>query len=168
LAYLDSQHGGAKNYVWAIAGAPYVDFNGDVYGNTMTGAQIVAGMQAYQPANVLGWVASLQAMATAENLEGGMVAYEGGQGALYATTGAVAAQTMSGMRGVTTADLDAWINAGGGTFFYYKLCSADTWGLGTDISYDIDADSGYSPSASGSAEAQPKWGAIKQVATLGK
>jgi hypothetical protein len=41
------------------------------------------------------------------------------------------------------------------------LCSAGTWGLSKDISYDIDADGGYSSNPADSMEAQPKWGAIK-------
>jgi len=168
LSYLDAQHGGARNYVWAVAGAPYVDFNGDVYGNTMSAAQILSGMESYQTANIAPWIADLAAVAAEEKLEGGMVAYEGGQGALYATSGAMAAQTLPAMRGVTTSVLDAWSGRGGNTFFYYKLCSADTWGLATDISYDIDADPGYSLAAAGSTETQPKWGAIKQVAMFGR
>jgi hypothetical protein len=167
LDYLDSQHGGANQYVWAIAGAPYVDFNGDVYGNTATASQILSGMQAYQITNIVPWIGTLSATATGYHLQGGMVAYEGGQGALYGTAGAIAAQTNPAMRSVITADLDAWFAQGGGTFFYYKLCSTDTWGLSTDIGYDIDADSGYSANPADSTEAQPKWGAIKQVATLG-
>jgi hypothetical protein len=167
LAYLDSQHGGANRYVWAIAGAPYVDFNGDVPGNTLSSAQIISGMQSYQAANIVPWIANLASIAAAEKLEGGMVAYEGGQGALYDTAGVIAAQTTPGIRAVTTADLDAWFAQNGGTFFYFKLCSADTWGVATDISYDIDADSGYSPDPAESSETQPKWGAIKQVATTG-
>ena len=96
-----------------------------------------------------------------------MLAYEGGQGALYRTAGTVAAQVNKAMRGITTTLLDAWFGHGGGTFFYYKVCSADTWGLANNISYDIDADRGYSPSAADSTETEPKWGAIKQMATEG-
>ena len=96
------------------------------------------------------------------------MAYEGGQGANYDTQGSLAAQTMPAMRGVTTSVLDAWSGQGGGTFFYYKLCSGDNWGLATDIGYDIDADPGYSSNPADSTEAEPKWGAIKQVATEGR
>jgi hypothetical protein len=71
------------------------------------------------------------------------------------------------MRGVTTTILDSWFAQGGGPFFYYKLCSADDWGLAEDISYDIDADSGYTANPATSTEQYPKWGAIKQVATTG-
>jgi hypothetical protein len=71
------------------------------------------------------------------------------------------------MRGVTTTLLDSWFAQGGGTFFYYKLCSEDTWGLATDLGYDIDADNGWTANPATSTEAQPKWGAIKQVATEG-
>jgi hypothetical protein len=98
---------------------------------------------------------------TTYNLQGGMVAYEGGQGANYETSGSAAAETDSGMRDVTTTELDSWFTLGGGTFFYYNLCSAGTWGLSKDISYDIDADGGYSSNPADSMEAQPKWGAIK-------
>jgi hypothetical protein len=42
------------------------------------------------------------------------------------------------------------------------------WGLSTDIGYDIDADPGYSSVPASSTEAQPKWGAIKQVLTTGR
>ena len=166
LNYLDSQHGGANRYVWAVAGAPYVDFNGDVSGNTLTAPQIINAMQTYQTANIVPWVDNLALIAkTTYDLQGGMVAYEGGQGASYETGGAIAAQTTPAIRGVTTADLDYWYARGGGTFFYFTLCSADTWGLSPEISYDIDADTGYSPNPAESSEAQPKWGAIKQVAT---
>ena len=168
LNYLDTQHEGADLYVWAAAGAPYVDFNGDVYGNTLTGAQVISGMQAYQTATIDPAIQSLAALVSAENLQGGMVAYEGGQGANYDTQGSLAAQTMPAMRGVTTSVLDAWSGQGGGTFFYYKLCSGDNWGLATDIGYDIDADPGYSSNPADSTEAEPKWGAIKQVATEGR
>ena len=168
LAYLDAQHSGARQFVWAIAAAPYVDFAGDTPENPLTSAQVLSGMQAYQTADLTPWIASLASLATEEKLDGGMVAYEGGQGALYATTAAVAAQTEAPMRTVTTGVVDAWFAHGGGPFFYYKLCSADQWGLATDISYDIDADPHYTPSAATSTEAQPKWGAIKQIATLGK
>jgi hypothetical protein len=167
LAYLDSQHGGANQYVWAISGGPYVDFNGDVAGNTLTAAQIISGMQAYQNANIVPWIEGLAPLATAEKLEGGMLAYEGGQGAVYDTPGAIAAQTTPGMRGVITTVLDSWFAQGGGTFFYFKLCSEDTWGLATDISYDIDADPGWTANPATSTEAQPKWGAVKQIATEG-
>jgi hypothetical protein len=168
LAYLDSQHDGANQYVWAVAGAPYVDFSGDVAGNTLSGAQVISGMQTYQSTYIVPWIGGLAAIAAKEKLAGGMVAYEGGQGALYFTAGAVAAQTAAGMRGVTTADLDAWFAEGGGTFFYFKLVSADTWGLATDLGYDIDADAGYAANAAESSEAEPKWGAIKQIATVGR
>jgi len=39
LEYLDREHGGANQYVWAIAGAPYVDFNGDTPGDKMNSTQ---------------------------------------------------------------------------------------------------------------------------------
>ncbi|MGA2538017.1 MAG: hypothetical protein ABSF53_18540 [Terracidiphilus sp.] len=167
LAYLDSQHGGANQYVWAIAGAPYADFKGDTPKNTLTSAEVLSEMQAYETSNVTPWIGSLAALANTEQLEGGMVAYEGGQSTDFATAGAVAAQTAPGMRDVTTALIDSWFAQGGGTLFYYKLCSADTWGLAENIGYDIDADPGYSANPSTSTEKDPKWGAVKQVATLG-
>jgi hypothetical protein len=34
-----------------------------------------------------------------------------------------------------------------------------------DTSYDIDANNGYSANPADSVETQPKWGAIKQLAT---
>jgi hypothetical protein len=168
LNYLDSQHGGANLYVWAAAGAPYVDFNGDVYGNTVPAAQVISGMQAFETADIVPAIQATAAAISAEHLQGGMVAYEGGQGALYNTPGSLAAQTMPAMRGITTSVLDAWAAQGGGTFFYYKLCSADNWGLARDISYDIDADPGYAANPADSTETEPKWGAIKQVVTEGK
>ncbi len=168
LDYLTQRHGGAGQYVWAVGGAPYVDYNGDTQGNTMTAAQIISGMQSYQTANVAPWIANLESLAKSYNLAGGMLAYEGGEGAIYQTKAAANAQIQPAMRGITTTVLDSWFSQGGGMFFYYKLCSADTWGLAEDISYDIDADSGYTPDPATSTEAQPKWGAIKQVATLGQ
>jgi len=168
LDYLESRHGGANQYVWAIGGAPYVDFSGDVYGNTLTGAQIISGMQAYQTTNIVPWISSLSSVLSGYHLQGGMLAYEGGQGALYWTSGAIAAQTIPAMRGITTTLFDTWFAQGGKTFFYFKLCSEDTWGLATDIAYDIDADSAYAANPAASAEAQPKWGAIKQLATVGQ
>jgi hypothetical protein len=96
-----------------------------------------------------------------------MLAYEGGQGTLYARPGAVRAQTSPGIRAVTNTLFDSWATQGGGTFFYYKLCSTDTWGLAGDISYDIDTDRHYSSNPSHSTEKYPKWGAIKQAATVG-
>ena len=168
LSYLESQHGGANQYVWAVAGAPYDDFNGDLPSNTMTGAQIISGMQSYQTANIVPWTSNLAALPTTYQLHGGMLAYEGGQGALFQTTGSLAAQALPAMRGVTTTLLDNWFAQGGGAFFYYELCAGTTWGLTTDISYDIDADAGYTGNPAGSSEAAPKWGAIKQVATLGQ
>lgn len=170
LNYLESQHGGANLYVWAIAGSVYDDFNGDVPNNTLTASQVISGMQSYQTTLIEPWVQNLKATLTGSNwnLQGGMLAYEGGQGAINMTTGAVAAQTTPAMRGVITSLLDYWFGQGGGTFFYYNLASAGMWGLSTDIGYDIDADPGYSPNPVGSTEAQPKWGAIKQVATLGQ
>ena len=168
LAYLQSQHGGANQYVWAVAGAPYDDFNGDTPGNTLTGSEIVSGMQAYQTSYVEPWDTALDSIAANYSLQGGMVAYEGGQGAQNQTSGAAAAQTLPAMRGVTTTILDSWFTQGGGPFFYYKLCSADDWGLAEDISYDIDADPGYNSNPAGSTEQDPKWGAIKQVATTGQ
>jgi hypothetical protein len=167
LAYLDSQHGGANQYVWAIAGAPYADFNGDKLKNTLSATQVLSEMNAYETTNVTPWIGSLAALASAEQLQGGMVAYEGGQSTAYATAGAVAAQTAPGMRDVNTALFDSWFANGGGTLFYYKLCSADTWGLSKSISYDIDADPGYSADPSASAEKDPKWGAVKRVVTVG-
>jgi len=168
LSYLESRHGGANQYVWAVAGAPYDDFNGDLPGNTMTGAQIVAGMQSYQAANIVPWVSNLAALPNTYHLQGGMLAYEGGQGAIFQTAGSLAAQTMPAMRGVTTTLLDTWFARGGGAFFYYELCAGGTWGLAQDISYDIDGDAGYTANPAGSTEAAPKWGAIKQVATQGQ
>lgn len=168
LAYLAAQHGGASQYVWAVAGAPYVDFSGDVSGNTLTGPQIVSEMQSYQAANIPGWIGGLASVAAAYGLTGGMVAYEGGQSTIYQTSGAVAAQTLPAMRGITTGDLDSWFQQSGGPFFYYKLCSDDTWGLAETIGYDIDADAGYSANPASSSEEYPKWGAIKQVATTGQ
>lgn len=167
LAYLDAQHGGANQYVWAIAGAPYADFKGDTGGNTLSATQVLSGMQTYETTDVSPWIGNLAAVASAEKLEGGMLAYEAGQGALYSTPGAVDAQTQHAMRSVLTSQFDSWFAAGGGPLFYYKLCSADMWGLATNIGYDIDADAGYSANPADSTEAQPKWGAIKQVATSG-
>ena len=168
LGYLQSQHGGANQYVWAVAGAPYVDFSGDTTGNTLTAQEIITGMQAYQTDYIDTWDAALDSIANQYALQGGMIAYEGGQGAQNQTAGAVAAQTLPAMRGITTTDLDTWFTQGGEIFFYYKLCSADTWGLDENISYDIDADTGYSSDPASSTEQYPKWGAIKQVATLGQ
>ncbi|WP_420237317.1 hypothetical protein ACOBR2_17115 [Telmatobacter bradus] len=168
LDYLKERYSSASQYVWAAAGAPYMDYSGDTSGNSLTAAEVISGMQSYESANAATWIASLSSIATSYGLKGGMVAYEGGQGAIYQTTGAVGAQTEPAMRTITTGLLDDWISAGGSTFFYFKLCSADTWGLGTDISYDIDADSGWNSSAASSSETEPKWGAIKQVAKLGK
>ena len=167
LAYLDSQHGGANQYVWAIAGAPYADFKGDTSNNTLSASQVLTGMESYETASVTPWIGELAAVASSENLAGGMLAYEGGQGASYLRPGALAAQTMPAVRSVLTTQLDSWFVWGGGPFFYYKLCSADMWGLSTDIGYDIDADPGYSANPASSTEAEPKWGAIKQVATTG-
>jgi hypothetical protein len=167
LSFLDSQHGGANQYVWAIAGAPYDDFHGDVFRNSLTATEIIGEMQAYQSAYVPSWTGDLVLVAKGENLQGGMLAYEGGQSVHYPTAGSVAAQTNKGMRGVITTLLDSWFARGGGTFFFYKLCSADTWGLATTIGYDIDADNGYSANPADSTEEEPKWGAIKQVVTTG-
>ena len=124
-------------------------------------------MQTYETSNVTPWMGSLAALASTEQLEGGMVAYEGGQSTDFATAGAVAAQTAPGMRGVTSALIDSWFANSGGTLFYYKLCSADTWGLAENIGYDIDADPGYSANPNTSTEKDPKWGAVRQVVTLG-
>jgi hypothetical protein len=168
LDYLETRQGGASQYVWAVGGAPYVDFNGDSNGNTLTSAQVLAGMQAFQTANIVPWIASLASTASTYGLKGGIIAYEGGQGAAYQTAGSTAAQTTPAMRGIVTTLLDTWINDGGGTFFYFKLCSEDNWGLATDIGYDIDADTGWTANPATSTETQPKWGAIKQVATLGQ
>jgi len=168
MTYLNQRHGPASQYVWAIAGAPYIDYSGDSSGNTLSAAQVVAGMQAYLASYVVNEVSALNTIATTYGLAGGFIAYEGGQGAVYQTSGAVAAQTLPAMRTVVTTLLDDWLTGGGGIFFYFKLCSADTWGLSTDVSYDIDADTGYNASPSTSSEAQPKWGAIKQIATLGQ
>lgn len=167
MEYLDKLHGGANRYVWAIAGAPYVDFEGDTPGNKLLAKQIIGRMEVYENANIVPWIGDLASLAAAEKLEGGMLAYEGGQGTLYSTPGSVAAQTNRGMRALTTALLDSWFGRGGGTFFYYKLCSADNWGLAATIGYDIDQDRGYSANPDDSTEEIPKWGAIKQVATEG-
>jgi hypothetical protein len=167
LDYLDSQHGGANQYVWAVGGAPYVEFDGDTPGNNLSATQIISKMQTNLTAEVEPSIDDL-AGASTYHLQGAMVAYEGGQGALNATNGALAAQTLPAMRGITTTLLDYWYAHGGGTFFYFDLCSNDQWGLANDISYDIDSDSGYSPDPTASKEAHPKWGAIKQVATMGK
>ena len=167
LTYLDSQHGGANQFVWAIAGAPYVDFRGDTAHNSLSSSSVLSEMQTYQKENVTPWIRSLQALAKSENLAGGMLAYEGGQGTLYARPGAVRAQTSAGMRAITTSLFDSWTTVGGGAFFYYKLCSFDTWGLDGDISYDIDTDRHYSSNPGHSSEKYPKWGAIKQAASVG-
>lgn len=167
LQYLEARYGGAHNFVWAVAGAPYVDFNGDVSNNTLSATQILSAMQSYQSANISSWVASLSSLASTYQLSGGMVAYEGGPSTQAQTAGAVAAQTMPAMRSISTTLFNSWYGAGGGTFFYYKLCSANTWGLATQISYDIDTDAGYANDPTVSTEAQPKWGAIRQVGTLG-
>ncbi len=167
LSYLDAQHGGANQFVWAIAGGAYVDFRGDTSHNSLSSSSVLSEMQSYQKAHVNAWIQSLKVLATTENLPGGMLAYEGGQGTLFARPGAVKAQTSSGIRTVTSGLLDSWGTAGGGLFFYYKLCSNDTWGLGGDIGYDIDADQHYSSNPTHSTEKYPKWGAIKQAATVG-
>jgi hypothetical protein len=168
LDYLEKRHGGAAQYVWAAAGAPYIDFAGDTTGNTLTEAQVIVGMQANEAANLQSLASGMKQIATTYGLAGGTLAYEGGQGAVYQTAGAVVAQTNPAMRTVVTTLLDDWKSAGNGIFFYYKLCSQDMWGLATDISYDIDADSGWTVLPATSAEAQPKWGAIKQIAVAGQ
>jgi len=168
LDYLEQRHGGAAQHVWAAAGAPYVDFGGDSNGNTLTDAQVIAGMQATEAANAQAWATGMQQIGATYGLAGGTLAYEGGQGAVYQTAGAVAAQTDPAMRGIVTTLLDNWTSAGNGIFFYYKLCSVDMWGLATDISYDIDTDTGWTANPATSSEAQPKWGAVKQLATAGQ
>jgi hypothetical protein len=168
LAYLQSQHGGANQYVWAVDGAPYDDFSGDTPNNTLTAEQIVSGMQTYQTQYIVPWTTALASIAAQYSLQGGMLAYEGGQGAQIQTSGAAAAQVLPAMRGITTTLLDDWSSQGGGLFFYYRLCSADDWGLAENISYDIDADTGYNANPAESTEQYPKWGAIKQFATTGQ
>jgi len=164
LDYLEQRHGGAAQSVWAVAGAPYVDFSGDSKDNTMTQAQMIAGMQAFEDANLQPWTTGLKSLATTYGLAGGTLAYEGGQGILYKTTNAVAAQTNPAMRTILTTLLNNWTSTDNGTFFYYKLCSEDMWGIGTDISYDIDSDTGWNANPALSSEAEPKWGAILQIA----
>ena len=167
LSYLDLQHGGAKQFVWAIAGAPYVDFRKDTPGNSLSSSTVLSEMESYQKEYVDAWIRSLDTIAVNENLAGGMLAYEGGQGTLYARPGAIRAQTSPGIRAITNRLFSSWASAGGNTLFYYKLCSDDTWGLNGDISYDIDADRHYSSNPSHSSEKYPKWGAIKQAASAG-
>jgi hypothetical protein len=168
LDYLQNRHGGAAQYVWAAGGAPYIDYTGDTNGNTLTEAQVIAGMQATEAANAQPWSTGMKQLATTYGLAGGTLAYEGGQGAVYETTGAVTAQTNPAMRSILTTLFNDWSGAGNGVFFYYKLCSVQVWGLSTDISYDVDADPNWTANPSTSNEAQPKWGAIKQIAVVGQ
>ena len=64
----------------------------------------------------------------------------------------------------TTALLRSWYAAGGDLFLDYDLCGAwgnsGYWGLAPDLGYDVDADP-LRPTA----EAYPKWGAIKEIAS---
>ncbi len=70
-------------------------------------------------------------------------------------------QTDQRMKRETRTLLNNWQAAGGDIFNYFSLCSGwgtyGYWGLSDDITYDIDADSGYPNS-----ERFPKWGAIKE------
>jgi hypothetical protein len=163
LSYLDSQHLGSAHYLYAIAGAPYIDIAQE--SAALSVDQIFAQMSAYQAGEISAWLATLSATAQAHGVK--FVAYEGGQ-TLYPSMGnaanKLAAQTDGRMKAQTVTLLHSWHAGGGDLFMYFNVCgawgSSGYWGLATDIGYDIDADPGYP-----TAEAFPKWGAIKQVAS---
>ena len=163
LAYLNARHSGSSHYLYAIAGAPYMDIADE--SAALSVAQIFAEMTTYQSSDLVPPMTQLANTAKTYGVK--MVAYEGGQ-TLYPSMGntanKLAAQTDIRMKTQTTNLLHSWYAAGGDLFAYYNLSSAWTnsgyWGLAPDIGYDIDADSGYPTS-----EKYPKWGAIKQIAS---
>ena len=164
LSYLDApRHAGSSHYLYAIAGAPYIDVLNETL--PLTVDQLFLEMTTYQSTYLAPWISTLAS--TARNYGVKMLAYEGGQ-TLYPSmanyTNKLAAQTDQRMKMQTVNLLNTWKAAGGDPFFYYELSSAwdnsGCWGLSPDITYDIDADPGYPTS-----EAMPKWGAIRQIAT---
>jgi hypothetical protein len=164
LSYLDApRHAGAAHYLYAVAGAPYIDIADESAALTLD--QIFSEMTSYQSGALAPWISTLASTAKGRGLK--MLAYEGGQ-TLYPSLGNAtnkrAAQTDQRMKTQTLNLVNAWQAAGGELFFYYNLCSGWTnsgyWGLSTDITYDIDADPGYP-----TAEAMPKWGAIRRAVT---
>jgi len=173
--YLDSQHGGANKYIWAADTEEYDDYAGDNGNNDLTNAEYISAWQSnqtnYVDVNLTEPYANggSVAMNSYENFAGPLTAHEGGQWEITNTGSSIlAVQLVPGMRGITTADIDAFYNAGAGTFFYYTLCAYNAFGLSDDISYDIDADTGYNVNPAISTETYPKWGAIKQIATTGR
>jgi len=162
LAYLNARHLGSSHYLYAIAGAPYLDIDGESALLSVT--QIFTQMTAYQSTNILGWITGLSIIAKTYGVK--LVSYEGGQ-TLYPSLGnaanKLAAQTDMRMKTQTTNLLHTWSAAGGDVFLYFNLSSnwdnSGYWGLAPEIGYDIDADPGYPTS-----ERYPKWGAIKQIA----
>jgi hypothetical protein len=163
LNYLDSRHGGSSRYLYGIAGAPYIDILDER--SLLSADQIFSEMTSYQTTYLTPWMTNLASTAKAHGLKA--LAYEAGQ-TLYASMGnfdnKLAAQTDQRMKAQTLNLFNAWNAAGGDLFFYFSLSTlwnnAGYWGLSPDVTYDIDADPGYP-----TAEAMPKWGAIKQIAT---
>ena len=76
----------------------------------------------------------------------------------------LAAQTDQRMKTQVLNLYNTWKAAGGDLFFYFNLVSiwnnSGFWGLSPDVAYDVDADLGYP-----TAEAMPKWGAIRRIVT---
>ncbi len=163
LGYLAARHLGGSHYLYALAGAPYIDIADE--GAALTVDQIFAEMTTYQSALLSGWISALARIAQTNGVK--MVSYEGGQ-TLYPSLGnagnKLAAQTDQRMKTQTLNLLNTWNAFGGDIFFYYDLCggwgNSGYWGLSNDINYDIDADPGYP-----TAEAMPKWGAIRRIVT---
>ena len=162
LSYLNARHLGSSHYLYAIAGAPYIDIADE--SAPLSVAQIFAEMTTYQASSLVGWITTLANTAKSYGVK--LVSYEGGQ-TLYPSMGnatnKLAAQMDPRMKTQTTNLLHTWAVAGGDVFLYFNLSSgwdnSGYWGLAPEIGYDIDADPGYPTS-----ELYPKWGAIKQIA----
>jgi hypothetical protein len=163
LSYLDRRYAGTAHYLYGIAGAPYIDIVDESL--PLTVDQIFTEMGSYQAAYLTPWISQLATTAQAHGIKA--LAYEGGQ-TLYPYQGNVAnklaAQTDQRMKAQTVSLFRTWVAAGADLFCYFSLSSqwnnAGYWGLSPDITYDIDADPAYP-----TAEAMPKWGAVKQIAS---
>ncbi len=138
LQFLQNTYGSPSQYLYAVAGAPYFNLNGQDSQTNLTSDQVLAALSA-SIAQVTTEYAAYADLATYYGLR--MDAYEGGPDTFGPNNIAAkeAASLGPAMTALVTTYLDSWFAAGGGLFNWYLAGPTNydtqygTYGLTDDV-----------------------------------
>jgi Legume lectin domain/PKD domain len=138
LQFIQNTYGQPSHFIYAVAGAPYFNLNGQDSNTNLTVDQIISAMSA-SLVQVEQWYPAYTDLATYYGLQD--MAYEGGPdtGGSNNVAAKAAASLDPRMQQLVQQYLDAWYSAGGGLFEWYYAGMSNyntpygTWGLTNDI-----------------------------------